>query len=268
VNLLRRLVAAVALLVPAAVLGWLCLVHGALDTPTVLAAATIALAAGLVAAPFLTGQVFARGVAWLVLVVGVFGRDADGRASVPALLLAASAALALALARPELDAACARAHFAPTALRGAFLAASTASAACTVASACLAIVAFAFHPVPGVVLAAVAGALAASVVGVLRMRAWGVLLAAATMTIAALAGVTGYLDTPLHALMAPGEFDGSPFFVIGCGVPGVAAFLFVAVTLAARWSPNALLRARWPSGLASLFASLVLLSVGVWWLRD
>jgi hypothetical protein len=97
------------------------------------------------------------------------------------------------------------------------------------------------------------------------MRAWGILLAAATMAIAALAGVSGYLDTPLHALMAQGEMDGSPLYVVGCAIPAVAAFVFVALTLAARWSPNALLRARWPSGLGSVVASLVLLGAGAWW---
>jgi hypothetical protein len=143
----------------------------------------------------LLSQIFARGVAWLVLlpsatvVVGslLSGRWPEGRET----WFAATAAGALLLARSQLHTREAKREFDPVAYRRMFLAGAVASMTASLVAATYMVAMWHYGPRSGAVgLAVLATSLVASAVGVVRMRGWGVLLGALTAAGSLVAAVT------------------------------------------------------------------------------
>lgn len=154
---------------------------GLLGTAGVVAAAGIGLSRRSI-----VSQVMSRAVGWLVLAPSamVFAASSMSRSAIEpvSLVLTASSAAALLLARPMLHTKEAVAQFHPTSYRSWLLTSATTAAAAGISALVVAMATFRWHDTR--LLAAGFGLVGASLLGsafgVARMRAWGVLLAAAT----------------------------------------------------------------------------------------
>jgi hypothetical protein len=166
-----------------------------------------------------TSQVLGRGAAWALLgpcLLALTALGIDRVAPPPGLLaVGAAAAGALALARPMLQTAEAKAAFAPLAFRRWLLLASSAAVAYAMGVGTLAVdlVGRTWNDlpffVPAIVLPLLAGSLLASAVGVARMRAWGILLGALTSVLALVAGATASHSEVLRMLFASAALPGT-----------------------------------------------------------
>jgi hypothetical protein len=164
------------------------------------------------------GQVFARGVAWVVLTPMLLGlADALGHGRLPdahTVFFATTSASALLLSRTALHTDAAKAEFSPVAYRGTFLAGAVASVMTGVVVALFAAEQLTWNQHGhGLALLALTSALLASAFGVIRMRSWGVLLgmltAVGTLGAAVLSGnVLTAMGLALAAI--PGAVLGAP----------------------------------------------------------
>jgi hypothetical protein len=218
----RRALASLSLGASAVGVGWLAVSVARYFEPSMVAlalaiSATIGVAAlGLSRRSVLT-QVLSRGVAWVVLTPALLGlADSLGHGHLPdryVLLLAATSASALVLARPALHTDAAKAEFFPVAYRSVFLAGAVASVMTAAVVALFAVDQVAWGQAQhALFLAAFTAALLASAVGVVRMRAWGVVLGMVTSAVALEAAFLSLNETlGVLALAAiPGTVLASP----------------------------------------------------------
>jgi hypothetical protein len=185
----------------------------------------------------LLGQVFSRGVAWVVLaptLVGVmgalfYGRTPDGWTA----LFAATSGTALLLARPALHTESARSEFAPVAYRTWFLAGAVASVTAGVVAALAAAELLHWQGArTSLALAALSSALLVSALGVARMRSWGVLL-----------GMLSSVITLASAFLVGGELG-----AIGLALAAIPGAVLAVPLVAARLrDPRATREAPLPS---------------------
>lgn len=191
----RRLAAGASLLASAGGFAWIALANAphwiewrGLAFGAALAAASVGLTRKNVFA-----QIASRGLAWVVFAPCAVVMAVEllrGRLMEPALTaFGVASGLALVLARPMLDTDEARAQFAPSKFRRAFLAACTAAVSTGLVTGMVAWEMLWHHQLlGGLGLAALGTSMLASAFGVLRMRGWGVALAALNAIVSLVAG--------------------------------------------------------------------------------
>ena len=192
----RRLFAATSLFAAAVAFGLLGLRNG----PEWIEWRSLAFGAGLAAASAgltrknVIAQIMSRGLAWVVFApcaVVMAVELLKGRLMEPELTgFGIASGLALVLARPMLDTDEARAQFAPTKFRRAFLAACTAAMTTGLVTGMVAweMLWHSSSLLGGIGLAALGTSMLASAFGVLRMRGWGIALATLNAIVSLVAG--------------------------------------------------------------------------------
>jgi hypothetical protein len=234
----KRVVAAASLGATAVDLGWLA--HdGGWDRGMLGVAALVGVGAVGFARRSVLAQVFARGIAWVVLapmVVGVADSLSHGRLpDAHTLFFATTSAGALLLARSTLHTDAAKAEFSPVGYRRVFLAGAVASVMTGVVAALFAAEQLEWHGRGhGLALLAMTSALFASALGVVRMRSWGVLLGMVTAVVALGAAIfSGNELTAVGLALAaiPGAILGSPILAARLRRPLGAVRLAPEVTI-------------------------------------
>ena len=179
------------------------------------------------------GQVFSRGIAWLVLTPMLMGladsllhaRPLDAHT----VFFATTSAGALLLARSALHTDAARAEFAPVAYRRVFLAGAVVSVMSGLVAAFFAAEQLTWQAGGhGLALVALTTALLASAIGVVRMRSWGVLLGMVTSVVAlgaALFAHNEFAAVGLALAAIPGALLASPLLAARLRGPSVSGDL-------------------------------------------
>lgn len=233
----RRIVAALGLSVPFALVTSEIVRRGRAGRFELLAASAFLVAAALPLHPALLAQIGATAAAaFVACVAGLV--IARGHAPLEVIAMGCGAVLALVAQRGAFTTKAATSAFAPVRARGGFLVACVALAAVGALLGILMLEAYDHHHRRAALASAVVLVLVATaLVGIVRMRAWGV-FAAALASIAgagAFAAITAVGDRGRHALgFWWGAYETRPFLV-GWALAACAGALAVAPVIWARW---------------------------------